>query len=550
MILVGLNNLYRIFIFDSTATVVTKFVSNSTGRKTSNIHKKYLDGYLRKNGRFRTRFPSERESTTTECPYRRYYLFSRSGNRRGHRGRVRFSALRISFSPIDARPHNITGDPAPEEYLERCARVIQKCWHSWKLKQKFLRILKYYSSFNQVTSENEQRLKTVVVAEQQRAIVNLQYPTKTSDFEALYLAVDEYDDEMKARFESGTPTAPARIENNRSRLTMKRECLKDITKRRLRAKRIADETKTVRMLNAVSEPVVMTLSNGKTMRLETMETQQAKQLTGLFAALTRTGPGERDRIAVLEDVKRLLGCFRKTDFTKPIASLVDRELVMLNVLRLDDGQLRTLRKRIEILFLCFITQPNVNPALKRTWRRGTLLKCYNCRTLKPLNMFVTMSNLKRMTTCKDCQHLRRITTERTNLAPHVVMLKDVKSAESRLGAESSVAFVLNVEDIYYLATVIWNAKSALSECRDMVQLRLVRWCNRVDWSPTNTILLTIEEAYVHSKVYDLSKTYASAFVDGVRLKHMAASRYFKGLIGKALKCDRELEKREYDLYNS
>jgi len=410
-------------------------------------------------------------------------------------------------------------------------------------------MLERYKYISRATFDEERDIKNIVYAERQRAIINLQYPTKTEDFEALYSAVDQHDANVKNRFESAPRAESTRIENNRLRLAKKCECLRGIADRRFRAKQTANENKWFQLLNDVSEPISMTGSNGKTVFVETPETYQAKQLTRLFTALRRNDLNKNERIEFLRYLKEMLECFKKTNLTTPIVGLIDRELILLNVVHLNDGQLKTLRKRIEILFLCFIMNPDINPALKRTPKHVKLVKCFNCRRLKSPNMVVAVSNLKRIATCDGCRHLRRITSERISLAPHEVILQNIKTNEMKLSAESSIAFMLTVEDIYYLVTVIWKAKSAVSESKDTVQLRLVRWCKELDWSPSNTILLTIEEAYVHSKVYDLNKTYTSTFIDGIRLKHMIAKKYFKELMDKALKCDHEMERREYVLYN-
>jgi len=449
-----------------------------------------------------------------------------------------------------ASPHILSHEPNPAENQDNHAYIIQKFWRKWSTRKKFERMLKYYKYIKQMTLDEEQDIKNIVYAERQRAIINLQYPTKTVDFEALYSAVNEHDTNVKNYFESEPQTKSTRIQNNKLRLAKKCECLREITTRRHRAKQIANENKWFNLLNDISEPISMTSSNGKIISIETPETYQAKQLTGLFTTLRRNDLNKTERTEFLQDLKEVLGYFKKTNLMKPIVSLIDRELILLNVIQLNDGQLKTLRKRIEILFLCVIMNPDINPALKRTPKHVKLVKCYNCRRLKSLNMFRVVSNLKKMAICNGCRHLHRITTERISLAPHENILQNIKINEMKLGAESSIAFILSAEDIYYLVTVIWKAKSAISESNDIVRLRLVRWCKELDWSPSNTILLTIEEAFVHSKVYNLNRTYTSTFIDGVRLKHMIAKKYFKDLMDKALKCDHEMERREYVLYHS
>jgi len=279
--------------------------------------------------------------------------------------------------------------------------------------------------------------------------------------------------------------------------------------------------------------------------VNTLETNLAKQLMELYISLKRNDQGRNERIKLLLELQETLKCFTQTDLTKPILNLLTRELTMLQIVKLNDNQLKFLRKRIEVEMQWILKQPDINPAIEKTLNYRHLIKCYNCRKLKSLNGFLVKSNLTKMITCKNCKYLHRITTERINLTPHDDMLKNIRATEAQLCAKSSLAFILNSEDIYYLVKIIWKGKSAISEFNDIIQLRLVRWCNKLDWPPTNTILLTIEEAYHHSKICDISKTYTPRFIGSIHLKHKIAKTYFKDLTEKTMKCDRNIEISKY-----
>lgn len=442
----------------------------------------------------------------------------------------------------DTRSQNVSREPVSLEYQEKCVRLIQKCWRKWITRRKFEWMLNYYNLYLQQTLNKEKTKKKIVHTKKLRTIKSLPNPTTARDFEALYSVINDYDNNVKKS--QNNQRIVSRIEDNKLRLAYECGRLREIMKYRNRATKIADEKKVFRLLNGACKPIIMTRLEGQIIGVNTPETDRAKQLLETFVTVKRNDLNKNERIKFLQEMKDVLAGFKKMDLTESIISLVDRELVLLNVVKLNDGQLITLRKRIEILFSCAITQTDINPALKKTPKHVKFVKCYNCRKLKSLNMFAAMSNLKKRTTCNDCRHLHRITTERINLTPYAVILKNIKVAEIKLDTESSIAYLLSVEDVYYLVQVIWRGKSAISECTDAERLRMVRWYKKADWSPSNTILLTVEEALVHSKIYELNKMYTDTFVNGIHLKHMIAKKYFKGLIDKALKCDQEMNKNK------
>lgn len=448
--------------------------------------------------------------------------------------------------PIAPRRHNISHEQHSNEESDKNVRIIQNVVRMWMTRKKFERMLKYYNYLKQITCNEKENLKNIINTKQQQNITNLQYPTKARDFEALYSAIHNHYKNIKNNKKSKTPKS-IKIEN-KEHLRNQFECLKQITKYRNQANEIAKEKRIFRQLNEISKPVIMTRSNGEKMYIKTLETNKAKQYMELFVSLKRNDLNKIERIELLEKFIKILECFKETDLTKPIIKLLSRELTMLKVIQLNDDQLQILRKRIEIGIQWILKQPEINPAISRISNSTHFITCYKCKQLKSLNRFVIRSSLSEMTTCKDCKHLRRITTNQIDLTPHEDMLKNIKTTETQLCARRSLVYILNKEDIYYLVTIIWKGKSAISECKDIIQLILVRWDNKQDWSPSNTILLTIEEAYHHSKIHNINKYYSSTFINDVRLKHMIAKKYFKNLTKKTMECDRTIKRQKYNYY--
>ena len=84
-----------------------------------------------------------------------------------------------------------------------------------------------------------------------------------------------------------------------------------------------------------------------------------------------------------------------------------------------------------------------------------------------------------------------------------VMLKTLRHAEERYQYDSHIIFLMQEADLRYLVENIWGAQSVLSACKDLYELRMVRWEVTKPWSPWNTFLVTQDEAASHVKLDDL-----------------------------------------------
>lgn len=428
---------------------------------------------------------------------------------------------------------------SPIENRDKYARIIQKSVRTWIHRTKFENMLKYYYYLKQPTHEKEKNLKNEIFVEYRKAVLDLQYPSKTGDFEALFSIVHD-------KFKTSKIKLPKskKIEVLKEKLG----CLREIEKRRFQAKEIAEDKQILRQLNEISKPFEIVRNNGNPIYIETPETYQAQLLMNLYIALNKDVSSKSERIKLLHKLRETLECFKEIELTKPLIDLIIRELTILNVVKLNNNQLKILRKRIELEFRLILKQPDINPAISRTSSKASICfnKCYNCRRLKSSNKFVILSYLTNPTICMDCKHLNRIKTEKINLLPYENILKNIKATEAKMSVKSSLAFFLKAEDIYYLVTIIWKAKSAISESKDIILLRLVRWHNEKDWSPSNTILLTIDEAYVHSKIHDINKVYSIKFIDQIHQKHVIANKYFKILTKKTAALDRNNQISKYN----
>lgn len=417
------------------------------------------------------------------------------------------------------------------EVRDKSARTIQKFIRMWTARRKFENMLKYYYHLKQLVCDEEKDLKDKIYNDQRRNLIQLQYPTMTKDFEALYAVVHNHYKNKKRGLKN--------INEKKAQLREELKCLKEITKHRNQAKKITKEKQFLTQLNDISKPISIVRENKDPIYVEVPEMYIAKQFLEFYTTLKRRDLSRTERTEFLHKLKETLECSSEIELTQYTIHLLNRELTLINIVKLNDGQLEPLRKRIETNVQLITKQPEINPAVALGRKPTFLIKCYNCRKLKSLNRFKMKLDLTNTTICKDCKHLHNITIKQINLMPYEDIFRTIRANEARLKANSNITFFLNTEDIYYLVEIIWKGKSAISESKDITQLQLIRWIHNLNWSPSNTLLLTIEEAVVHSSINDISKVYTSTFIDKVHLRQMAARNYFKGLSEKAVDCNRK-----------
>jgi len=98
----------------------------------------------------------------------------------------------LSYLTIAPSQSVILSDAKRIKRLDKYARIIQKSVRLWITRKKFNRLLEYYYYKKQLTYEYEKNLINIIRFEQLQNKLNLQYPTKTKDFEALYSAIHDH----------------------------------------------------------------------------------------------------------------------------------------------------------------------------------------------------------------------------------------------------------------------------------------------------------------------------------------------------------------------
>jgi hypothetical protein len=106
--------------------------------------------------------------------------------------------------------------------------------------------------------------------------------------------------------------------------------------------------------------------------------------------------------------------------------------------------------------------------------------------------------------CRACRDLDNQARARKDWSTYRVMLKNLRREEEARRDQSYIIFLLQEADLRYLVESIWGGQSALSACKDLYELRMVRWNPRLPWAPWNCVLLTQDEAASHTKLDDMN----------------------------------------------
>lgn len=290
------------------------------------------------------------------------------------------------------------------------------------------------------------------------------------------------------------------------------------------------------LLEEMSKPVVWQNSKGKMITMDTMEAQKARELKEIYTEFCKEDLGLEERMKLLVNFKYTLASY-KTPLAYQLSSLIDRECD-LTVRNVPAKFLDVLRKRIHTTLFQFIKSSEFsgNVAAKHKERTAKnmegerLYYCSQCNNVKMYTKFPLHSRTKNMNMCTACSWSNFAEQNWVDMTPYKFMLRAVRREERKNKCLSSIAFVIQEKDVYFIVDKVWHSRSAISEYDDIIDLRLCRWNVLEDWSPWNCILLTFREMKSHLKLIEPEKMYDADLVQKVHSKHLLAKTHFKHLM--------------------
>ncbi|ESN96088.1 hypothetical protein HELRODRAFT_189102 [Helobdella robusta] len=301
-------------------------------------------------------------------------------------------------------------------------------------------------------------------------------------------------------------------------------------------------------INRISKPQMKRDERGLPLSVDTWYKIQSRLLFVQYQTMdhnTTFMSGPYERLSALNNLKKYLegnDNDRLINVKLEILEMIEREAT-LTMRGVRKDRLLGLRKRINSLFYTLLKKPEFNPAVVEHLKNlrdpsylATIVCCISCEKNLPVCMyphttsFTTLPNI-----CKDCQRTNNRGCKRTDVSLYAAMLMRLRKNERDYDDGSRVAFFIQTRDIQYLVDCIWQMRSILSKNTNLNSLVLMRWDIKKEWTPWNSILVTMHEALCHLRVND---TYSPELIYFVRHKHVQAYKEFSRLV--PLTCRRQL----------
>uniref|UniRef100_A0A1B6C025 IQ motif and ubiquitin-like domain-containing protein n=1 Tax=Clastoptera arizonana TaxID=38151 RepID=A0A1B6C025_9HEMI len=400
--------------------------------------------------------------------------------------------------------------------------------------KKFRNLLELPKQAMQKFQDQQLKLLYEQVEKKRQMVTGAVFPSKRDDFYMLYLMVGKWWQKELLRIKD-LRTDESKKAEFCSLLEKEIVLLSAIEKHKIEVKKESLRKQDMRFLDVVSRPITFQNTIGGMTSIDNPATQKAREFKELYCTLISDKLTPHERIDFLLTLKNIISTYKEYEYSKDIIILIERE-INLHVIGLKNDELSGIQKRIEQLFMYFLYQPQFNPKAekyrKANWPKtiDTLYKCTRCFKLLPVSGFPVHTRMEKITICKSCEWLRNVGHQRIDMSPYLKLLKQIQNSEMQKCCYSAVCFVLQQTGVYFLVNTIWHGHSALSESRDLSNLRLERWIKDLEWSPWNNILLTEEEAKYHNVIENVFEFYAQPFIDSVRQKHILARVHFISLL--------------------
>lgn len=427
-----------------------------------------------------------------------------------------------------------------EEWLEKNdvikkVVIIQRAVKHWMKEKTFTKFYKAQRMAVKLFRDEKIKILTEQAERKRKIISGAALPTSRDDFYMLYLMVGRWWKKEWQRIKD--------IRSDESRkaeyielLEKEIELLSAIEKQRIAVKGESLRKEKIRFLEVTSRPTVFRNEHGVMTSMDSVETQTARTHKDIYCTLIRTELTSQERTDFLLLLRnQIIQYYNDYEFFYDLIALIEREIDFLAV-GTEAKALSGLRRRIELFYLDLVQKPKYNPKA-RSYRKAkwpktvdSLYRCIRCQKLMPICDFPIHTRLLRITICTSCEWLQNIGHQRLDMSPYLKLLRQVQKMEMQKCCYTSICFLLQQIGMYFLTRIIWHGHSAISETRNLAKLCMVRWNNREEWTPWNTILLTEQEAEFHASIDDVEQFYSPAFISSVHQKHILARIHFLPLL--------------------
>jgi hypothetical protein len=432
---------------------------------------------------------------------------------------------------LTAGPYETAEEREKRLDIEGKVRTIQRYFRAWLTRKRLKEYSAEYHKRIRLMLEREALERKQDMERKKRDLISRVFPRTAADFSMLYAMTERWKKaEIKRIIEMHC--GPARIAEFYLLLEKEIEILRSIEALRLKLRNDRKLQKDIDFFKTIGDPWTFKCSyKNIPIVMDTLETQRGRTYRELYEALCDPTLDPSNRMLVLLELRRGLethNCLVANE----LIELVDRACELI-ARGFENRDIETLQRRIEGLLLHHFELPECNEGVTNRYNRLTeksmkdnLFYCQGCHKLKPIESYNIGIKSNAAKICATCKFIDRSKEPWIDISPYRFILRQIRRNERLLHAHSSIAFILQDKDIYYIVTHIWHAHSALSECDNIYQLRLCRWDKTKDWSPWNCILLTAEEAKAHLKIEKLEDVYDENFLSYVFNKHALTKKYF------------------------
>ncbi|XP_075232244.1 IQ motif and ubiquitin-like domain-containing protein [Lycorma delicatula] len=394
--------------------------------------------------------------------------------------------------------------------------------------------------------ENERKAQEIINRTAQegdkRLIFGTTFPINRGDFYLLYLMVGKWwrnEIEKIKKMKHNESRKAAYLDLLKKEITF----LSVIDKQRSQVKKEILRKHEMDFISYTARPKIFCNNKGTLSSIDTLETQQARELQEILSSYLNTNVTIEQRLDMLNNLKNLINNYKFYEYSDEIISLLNRECDLLSV-GMKAKQLVGLRERVEQLLFYYAHKYQINPSSKNYKKPqfpktdSTLYQCTRCKKLKPACDFNVHIRMTAFIICHSCEWIKNIGHERIDLTPYFRLLRQVRITEMKNCCNSSIAFVFQGVGMYYLAHHIWNDQSAISGKTNIYNLCSVRFRKNIDWSPWNCIFLTLQECNIHLSIDNIDEFYDKHFLEKIKWNHERARNVFQSLMLNDIKMNK------------
>ncbi|EFN80348.1 IQ and ubiquitin-like domain-containing protein [Harpegnathos saltator] len=422
--------------------------------------------------------------------------------------------------------------------LDGHARVIQRNYRAYRLRKYIKECARIYRDMLEKCEKREEEKAAINKMRHKQNILRQVNPRSREDFDILYNMIERWRSDRFEDIKSRLFKAAQRAENYRI-LEETVEMLNHIDKHKQAIRSSYRRRRVLRFLTLNCKPIRWIGYRGIPVEMVTVKIQKARQFKAFYEALNDRDVRSNERMRLL---MMLRGTVEAHDCAEALEllSVLNQEIALLTRGIKDLSSLGCLNERITHIYLNFTSMHGIcgceavdGNSKDHELREPLETKakfCRSCLKVLPDRRFLPHSRTRKLSVCISCDSLSRRNIAHVDYDSYIYILDCVRADELRRCSNSALAFMMQGHDIYHLVNHIWHGQSAVSKSTDLFLLRLIRYQTYEEWAPWNCILLTEDEADMHSRIKDPAMIYSKHLIDQIGLAHQIAKNHFQQLI--------------------